>query len=251
MNITAEGTLHLYDVAMRYLGIKVGISLLSIRSSDIAFTMGQKTLFWKKRHCIMVRSRNFEMLKYEEKLRLDEQWEKLSAGKCKSMLSPFSLTAFYVAALLLIRWLRFGWAKPSLSDGAFYIIGLIVFLYGSIRFMKINRENHAVRGKKNTPSALLTDGVYAKVRHPMYGSFVICAVAFLLPMQSWLGAFLSVLFAAFQYANAVIEERRKLIPLFGEEYLVYRQKTPRLLLKTWEAVVLFVLLATSIIMLCI
>lgn len=42
MNITAEGTLHLYDVTMRYLGIKVGISLLSIRSSDIAFTMGAK-----------------------------------------------------------------------------------------------------------------------------------------------------------------------------------------------------------------
>lgn len=41
-SISDEGTIHLSDGVLSFLGLSIGMSLLSIRSSDIAFTMGAK-----------------------------------------------------------------------------------------------------------------------------------------------------------------------------------------------------------------
>lgn len=42
VNISESGIIRLTDEIMRFLNLKIGIELLSIRSSDIAFTMGAK-----------------------------------------------------------------------------------------------------------------------------------------------------------------------------------------------------------------
>lgn len=42
VNISEHGTIQLTDEMMSFLGLKIGMELLSIRSSDIAFTMGVK-----------------------------------------------------------------------------------------------------------------------------------------------------------------------------------------------------------------
>ena len=42
LSVTANGKIHLTDKMLSFLGLSEGMALLSIRSSDIAFTMGAK-----------------------------------------------------------------------------------------------------------------------------------------------------------------------------------------------------------------
>lgn len=53
LSVTADGLIRLTKPMMDFLRITPGMRLLSIRSSDIAFTMGAGGRFWKRRIAIM------------------------------------------------------------------------------------------------------------------------------------------------------------------------------------------------------
>ena len=48
VNISENGVIQLNQQILDFLNLKIGMELLSIRSSDIAFTMGATGPFWKK-----------------------------------------------------------------------------------------------------------------------------------------------------------------------------------------------------------
>ncbi|MPM47596.1 hypothetical protein SDC9_94307 [bioreactor metagenome] len=60
----------------------------------------------------------------------------------------------------------------------------------------------------------------------------------LLGSEALAGLLLALLIVAGQYANAAVEERRTLLPLFGEAYAAYRAKVPRRLFRHGEAALL-------------
>ncbi|MBI4603134.1 MAG: hypothetical protein HY721_14340 [Planctomycetes bacterium] len=76
---------------------------------------------------------------------------------------------------------------------------------------------------------LQTRGIYARVRHPQALALCLAAagaglatgsVPYLLTLPLWIG---------FWVAYTYLEERFELIPAFGERYLRYRERVPRLL----------------------
>lgn len=116
---------------------------------------------------------------------------------------------------------------PPLASG----LG-VVLMVASLAYF---HRSHADLGRHWSPSLeiheehrLVTHGVYARVRHPMYASIWLFALAQPLLVQNWLAGALGVLAFGMLYALRVPREEALMLDAFGDEYRAYMQRTGRL-----------------------
>jgi len=116
----------------------------------------------------------------------------------------------------LPEWL--GWA------GAVFFAGGIWMLWRS----------HADLGRNWTPTLglredhqLVTDGIFKRIRHPMYSAHLLWAVANVLMLPNWLAGFAFLVFSIAQSATRVDAEEQMMVEQFGNEYLDYMKRTGR------------------------
>lgn len=197
------------------------------------------------------------MLKYEEELHFDKFYEKLKSNSFPHKVIHLVwgvivyILLFYSVKYILNSipdfqpwgnfktWFALGGVRFIKLDLGYFIYGIILTCYGTMRLSKITDQNHSVRNEEGSdPKKLLVDGYYARVRHPMYGTFILLQAGFMLSLRSFVGIIIAILVFIFQYANAVIEEKKKLIPIFGEEYRFYAKNVNRMLLIKSEIIVL-------------
>jgi protein-S-isoprenylcysteine O-methyltransferase Ste14 len=81
--------------------------------------------------------------------------------------------------------------------------------------------------------ALVTGGVYRLVRHPIYLGLWLWTLAQLLLLQNWITGLSGLICFLPLYLYRVPREEQMMIDTFGEEYLDYMSKTPRLLPRIW------------------
>ena len=74
---------------------------------------------------------------------------------------------------------------------------------------------------------LVTGGVYARLRHPIYAALWLWSLAQPLLIQNWIGGFAGVVTFALLYFTRVPREEQMLLDRFGEEYRIYMKKTGR------------------------
>lgn len=196
------------------------------------------------------------MLKYEEKLHLDEQYKKLQSNNVIQITIGLVWgVVVYVLLYYFIKyvfryvpdiqpwndfesWFTFGGIRFVKADLFYFAGGLIFNCYGTVNLSKISVQNHSVKNEKsNTPNKLLVNGYYAKVRHPMYGTFIILQAGFMISLRSFIGIIVALLIIVAQYINAFIEEKKQLIPIFGEEYNQYRKNVRGILLTKSEIII--------------
>jgi protein-S-isoprenylcysteine O-methyltransferase Ste14 len=79
------------------------------------------------------------------------------------------------------------------------------------------RENHK----------LITTGIYALVRHPMYSAFWLWAVAQALLLPNWVAGFAGIVGFGTLFFGRVGEEERLMCDAFGDEYRAYMRRTSR------------------------
>lgn len=125
---------------------------------------------------------------------------------------------------------RLGWAALRLPAWARWLgIGLggvTVHLFGWVHHTL--GANWSMPAEIKERQTLITRGPYRWVRHPMYTTIFLWAVAFLLMSANWLvgGAW----FGLGLVASAVVHvEEVALIDTFGEAYRVYMRRTGRFL----------------------
>ena len=80
------------------------------------------------------------------------------------------------------------------------------------------RENHA----------LVTDGVYRHIGHPMYASHLLWAVAQGLLLQNWIAGWIFLVVGTALYVLRVRREEQMMLGQFGEAYREYMRRTGRL-----------------------
>ncbi|MBE6051571.1 MAG: hypothetical protein E7214_13225 [Clostridium sp.] len=106
-----------------------------------------------------------------------------------------------------------------------FLVGLVFFVHGSVRLVEITEEVNRVRDKKTRmPNEILTDGYYSKVRHPMYGTFMILQLGIGFATKSLIGTIIVILMTIMSILNGISEEKMSLIPMFKEKYLSYMKK---------------------------
>ena len=80
------------------------------------------------------------------------------------------------------------------------------------------RENHK----------LVTEGIYARIRHPMYSAFWLWALAQALLLPNWVAGFSGIVGFGTLYLLRIGDEERMMTESFGDEYRAYMARTGRL-----------------------
>jgi protein-S-isoprenylcysteine O-methyltransferase Ste14 len=138
-------------------------------------------------------------------------------------------------ALLLAEWALL-WLVGSPIWISLVYVGWAILLGAmaliALPLVLLPREGQAPRGGGVTQTtAVVTTGVYAMIRHPLYLGWMLSYVALVLIAQHWLVALVAVAGAACMYLICKHEERRLLARL-GEEYARYMGEVPRVNLLT-------------------
>ena len=87
------------------------------------------------------------------------------------------------------------------------------------------------RGKRVYAEDLVTDGVYAHVRNPMYVGNLLIVAGVAIAANSWATILLGVPLAIFMYVCIVAAEEEYLLGRFGEAFKAYCRDVPRWLPK--------------------
>lgn len=97
------------------------------------------------------------------------------------------------------------------------------------------RRSHADLGRNWSISleirerhALVTTGVYRRIRHPMYSSFFLLGIAQGLLLPNWFAGMAGLAGAGVLFAFRVRREEQLMLRQFGEEYHAYMMTSKRL-----------------------
>lgn len=164
------------------------------------------------------------------------QQEKMSEQRVnrqeRIMLGLLFLGMFVVPIIYAsTNWLDF--ANYTLPAWAGWL-GVLLMSAGLFVFWR----GHADLGLNWSPSLeirekheLITRGIYAKIRHPMYASQWLWVIAQPLLLQNWIAGFLNLLIFIPFYFLRVQAEEQMMLEQFGDQYRSYMQKVDAVLPK--------------------
>ena len=96
-------------------------------------------------------------------------------------------------------------------------------------------RSHADLGSNWTPTLgiradhiLITNGIYAHIRHPMYAAHLLWAVSQALLLHNWIAGYSFLALALPHYLSRVNAEERMMARQFGNAYTEYARRTGRI-----------------------
>lgn len=137
-------------------------------------------------------------------------------------------------ALMPVLW-RVG-ALGTFADRDQSIPALALGLVAGCGFLWLFRRSHKDLGRNWSVTLevreghqLVTQGVYAFVRHPMYASFFLWGIAQALLIPNWIAGLAGLAAVAALYAVRQEKEEAMMRDTFGAQYDAYCQRTRRLI----------------------
>ena len=76
---------------------------------------------------------------------------------------------------------------------------------------------------------LITEGIYRKIRHPMYSAFWLWAAAQALLLPNWVAGFAGMVGFGILFFGRIAEEERMMLEAFGTRYREYMARTYRII----------------------
>jgi protein-S-isoprenylcysteine O-methyltransferase Ste14 len=110
--------------------------------------------------------------------------------------------------------------------GAAALCGALLLFYRSHADLG---RNWSISLEIRSEHRLVCGGIYRFIRHPMYSSFFLMAVAQLLLLPNWFAGATGLVGVAVLYAFRIRQEERMMIERFGAEYRDYMARTARLI----------------------
>lgn len=145
------------------------------------------------------------------------------------------------------RTITVGYVSITLSSLLHLLIGYGLFIYGSYHAWRATRLKNTVEDQKHElASRILDTGYYGRVRHPMYGMFILANVGLGFAMNSVYGLAFGLLSLVLFFANGIFEERYVMIRLFGEEYQAYMRRVTARYFTPGQIVILIIVLGLNI-----
>ncbi len=116
--------------------------------------------------------------------------------------------------------------RPILAwfGAALFALALWVF-WSAHRALGKNFSSSLVVRQSHT---LVTHGIYAHIRHPMYAGFWLWAAAQALLLQNWLVALCGFAGFGILFFGRIGQEEQLMLETFGEQYRAFARRTKRL-----------------------
>jgi protein-S-isoprenylcysteine O-methyltransferase Ste14 len=133
-------------------------------------------------------------------------------------------------------------ASPLLSFGDYslrpvpFVAGVMCFVVGLRLFHRSHADlgtNWSITLQVRENHRLVMDGVYQRVRHPMYSALFLYSVGQLLVLPNWVAGPSYLVTFGILFALRLRAEERMLVEEFGAAYEAYMARTKRLVPGVW------------------
>ena len=159
-----------------------------------------------------------------KKRKQEKMSERRVTNQEMTILGLLSLGGFFIPVIYAVTdWLDF--ANYDLPDWVGWL-GVVLLAGALYMFWRA----HADLGLNWSPTLeirekheLITRGIYGVIRHPMYASQWLLAIAQPLLLQNWIAGFLNLLLFIPFYIFRVKAEEQLMIEQFGDQYRSYMQ----------------------------
>lgn len=173
------------------------------------------------------------LIRYEYARRFRrEKIERSDRGPRETALLLLSLTGLGILPLAYVAT-----ATPRFAAYNFHPIqawlGLFVAIAALIMFHLTHRalgRNWSISLDVREHHQLITDGIYRRVRHPMYTAFWLWAIAQALLLPNWVAGFSGLVGFGILFFGRVAREERMMLETFGDSYQSYTARTDRIFL---------------------
>jgi len=154
--------------------------------------------------------------------------------RLEAILLILAWAGFFVP-LIWIASAAFSFAEYPLRSGPL-IAGVVCFVIGLWLFYRSHADlgaNWSITLEVREQHRLITQGVYRRIRHPMYSALVLYAVAHALVIPNWVAGPSNLVAFAVLFAFRVRAEERMMLEQFGDQYTAYMARTKRLVPGVW------------------
>ena len=148
-----------------------------------------------------------------------------TAGLLAALFGMAILPAFYVATGIP------AWADRPASLWA-VALGAIIFALALWVFRRSHKDlgrNWSITLEIRDQHRLVSTGLYAVIRHPMYTSFLLMALGQAFLLANWVAGLVGLVGFAVLFFLRVDKEERMMLDTFGPEYRAYIGRTKRLI----------------------
>ena len=159
-----------------------------------------------------------------------EKIQRSDRGLRESALLLISLTGLGILPFAYVAT-----AMPSFAAYTFHPIqawlGLFVAIAALIMFHLTHRalgRNWSISLDVREDHRLVTDGIYTRVRHPMYSAFWLWAIAQALLLPNWVAGFSGLVGFGILFFGRIAREERMMLETFGDDYRAYMARTGRI-----------------------
>ena len=160
------------------------------------------------------------------------------AKSCKTRLETVLLVLAWVGFFVPLIWIAssaFSFAEYPLRTGPL-VAGVMCFVIGLWLFHRSHADlgtNWSITLEVREQHRLITQGVYRRIRHPMYSALVLYSVGQALVIPNWVAGPSNLIAFAALFALRVRAEERMMVEQFGDEYAAYTARTKRLVPGVW------------------
>ena len=152
----------------------------------------------------------------------------------ESVILILAWTGFFIP-LIWISSPAFSFAEYPLRIGPL-ISGIVFFVIGLWLFYRSHADlgaNWSITLEVRDRHRLITQGIYRRVRHPMYAALLLYGVAHALVIPNWVAGPSNLVAFTVLFALRVRAEERMMLEQFGDEYTAYMARTKRLVPGVW------------------
>src|SRR5262245_48779911 len=155
-------------------------------------------------------------------------------GPLEIILLTFAWIGFIVPIFWIVSpWLAF--ADYPLRPAP--LLGGVVCLAGGLWIFRLSHRdlgtNWSVTLQVREQHRLIVDGIYRRVRHPMYLSLLLYSIGQLLALPNWVAGPSYLVTFGILFVLRVRAEERMMLEEFGDEYARYMRRTRRLVPGVW------------------
>jgi protein-S-isoprenylcysteine O-methyltransferase Ste14 len=159
-------------------------------------------------------------------------------GSYKTSLETGLLVLAWLGFFIPLIWLAsqvLSFAEYPLRPGPL-VAGVISLVLGLWLFYKSHADlgtNWSITLEVREQHRLVTQGVYCRIRHPMYSALALYSVGLALVIPNWIAGPSNGVAFAILFALRVHAEEQMMSEAFGDEYAAYAARTKRLVPGVW------------------